>query len=49
MKFTFLTGLLEQLKDKRRPWETWWERVAFLTDPRFYGKISGSYAAPGQM
>ena len=49
MKFTFLTGLLEQLKDKRRPWETWWERVAFLTDPRFYGKISGSYAAPGQI
>ncbi len=48
-RIKYLSGLLEQLKDKRRPWETWWERIAYLVDPRYYSKISGGYAAPGQI
>lgn len=48
-KIKYLSALLDGLKDKRRPWERWWDKIAFLTDPRYYGKLDGRYSAPGQI
>lgn len=47
-KIKYLSALLDSLKDKRRPWEQWWNQIAFLTDPRYYGKVDGRYNTPGQ-